>query len=111
VELLKSSTTVTDAQFRVHLYKDSPTPSNGDNGAWLTTVSGYLGYVDIDGQAPAFSDDAKASGVPISNSVFAPMLLYTDSDQLVYGLLEARDTYGPASSETFTITLIGEAYA
>lgn len=109
-ELLRSSTTVTDGQFRLHLYLDSPTPANGDNAAWSTTVSGYLGFIDIDGQAPAFTDDSRASGVPISNSVFAPMLIVADVDQKVFGLLEARDTYTPTANEVFTVSLIGEAY-
>ena len=110
VELLRSSTTVTDGQFRFHLYKDSPTPANGDNSAWSTTASGYQGYIDIDGQTPAFTDDSKASGVPVSNSVFVPMFIYTDADQTLYGLLEARDTYTPTSAEVFTMTLLGESY-
>ncbi len=109
VELLRSSTTVTDAQFRLHLYGSSPTVVNGDNAAFSTNVAGYMGYIDIEGQAPAFTDDAKASGVPLSNSVFAPMLIVSDSSK-IYGLLEARDTYTPADSEVFTITLVGEAY-
>jgi hypothetical protein len=110
VELIRSSTTVTDAQFRLHLYKDSPTAANGDNSAWSTTVSGYQGFVDIDGQTPAFTDDSRAYGVPVSNSVFAPMLILTDFDRLVYGLLEARDTYTPTAQEVFTVRLIGKAY-
>ncbi len=110
VGLLHSATTVTDAQFRIHLYKDSPTCANGDNSAWSTTVSGYLGYVDIDGQNQAFSDDGMAYGVYVNNSVFAPMCILTDVDQKVYGLLEARDTYTPAAQEVFTLTLLGEAY-
>jgi hypothetical protein len=110
VGLLRSSTTVTDAQFRLHLYNDSPTCANGDNGAWSTTVSGYQGYVDIDGQNQAFSDDGMAFGVYVNNAVFAPMFIYTDADRLLYGLVESRDTYGPASAEVFTVTLIGESY-
>lgn len=109
--LLKTSTTVTDAQFRLHLYADSPTAANGDNGAWSTTVAGYQGYIDIDGQNQAFSDDAMAYGVYVNNSVFAPMFIVPDLDNLVYGLLEARDTYTPADSEVFTVSLTGEAYS
>ena len=109
-ELLRSSTTVTDGQFRLHLYNNSPTVANGDNSAWSSTVSGYIGLIDIDGQTPAFTDDAKASGVYISNSVFAPLFIRTNVDQKIYGLLEARDTYTPTANEVFTVTLLGEAY-
>src|SRR5690606_2424241 len=45
--LLKSSTTTTNAVFRLHLYKDKPTCANGDNDTWSTTVSGYQGFIDI----------------------------------------------------------------
>lgn len=109
--LLRSSTTVTDAQFRLHLYKDSPTVANGDNAAWSTSASGYQGFIDIDGQAPAFTDDSIGHGVYLSNAVFAPMFVVTDADRKLYGLLEARDTYTPTSAEVFTVTLLGEAYS
>src|SRR6185437_974597 len=33
--LKKSTNTTTNATFRLHLYATSPTPTNGDNGAWL----------------------------------------------------------------------------
>lgn len=111
VHIMKSGTTVTDAQFRLHLYKDSPTVANGDNSAISSIVAGYIGFVDVDGQAPAFTDDSMAAGVPVNNSVFAPMLILADPDCKLYGLLEARDTYTPASAEVFTISLVGEAYA
>lgn len=113
VNLLKSSTTVTNATFRLHLYKDSPTCANGDNGAWSTTVSGYLGFVDIVGTSPAFTDDASASGVWINNSVFAPLFLVADTDRKIYGLLQNTTATGyvPAAQEVFTVSLIGESYS
>lgn len=106
----KTSTTVTDAQFRVHLFTDSPTVANGDNGAISFSVSGYLGYIDVDGQAPAMTGGSKAYGVYVNNSVFAPLLAYIDVDRKIYGLIEARDTYTPTAQETLTVTLLGEAY-
>src|SRR5687767_13556146 len=81
VHLLRSATTVTDAQFRLHIYKDSPTVANGDNGAISSIVAGWQGSIDIDGQNTAFSDDAAATGVHVSNSVFAPLMIYADNDQ------------------------------
>ena len=109
-KLDRSNTSVTNASFRLHLYKDSPTCANGDNGAWSTTRSGYINSIDIVGTSPAFTDTASASGVWVNNSVFAPLMVVTDVDQIVYGLLEARAAYTPASGETFSVTLIGEAY-
>lgn len=110
--LLKSSTTVTNANFRLHLYKDSPTCANGDNGAWSTTVSGYQGYIQIDASGTTFTDDSSGSGVFVNNSVFAPMFVMADLDRRLYGLLQNTTAtgYAPADSESFTVTLLGEAY-
>lgn len=110
VGIHKTSTTVTDAQFRLHLYSDSPTVANGDNGAISSIAANWQGAIDIDGQSTAFSDDAKAFGVPVFNSVFAPMFIYSDTDRRLYALLEARDTYTPASAEVFTVSIYGESY-
>ena len=110
VNLKRSATSVTNASFRLHLYKDSPTVTNGDNSAWLSIEAGYQGSVDIVGTSPAFSDAAKATGTYVVNSNYAPFFLFTDADQFIYGLLEARGAYTPASAEIFTAYLIGEAY-
>src|SRR5712691_11966257 len=56
VRLAKSGTTATNANFRVHLYGASPTPTNGDNGARLTDQAlNYLGAIDV-AAMKAFSD-------------------------------------------------------
>lgn len=110
VEIQRSDTDVTNAKFRLHLYRDSPTVTNGDNGAWLSIMAGYLGYVDVDGTLQTFSDDSNASGVYVNNSVFAPWFILTDVDRKLYGLLEARDTYTPLANEVFTVVLSGESY-
>src|SRR5712691_5766738 len=47
-KITKSAAAVTNAKFRLHLYKDSPTPANGDNGAWSTTSANWIGSIDID---------------------------------------------------------------
>lgn len=110
VEIARSATSVTNASFRVHLYKDSPTVANGDNGAISSTKAGYQGFVDVVGTGTAFSDGASAYGVYINNSVYAPMLMLADVDRKLYALLEARGAYTPSSGEVFTVTLIGESY-
>lgn len=105
VRFKKSGTTITNAQFRLHLYKVSPTPSNGDNGAWLTTESTYLGSVDFDltgGNARVFTDAAKVIGVP---AVGSEIIFALTSGQVIYGLIEARAAYTPAANETFTVVL------
>lgn len=108
--LRRSDTDVTNASFRLHLYKDSPTVTNGDNGAWLSIVAGHQGFIDIVGTAPAFSALAQAWGVYVNNSVYSPLIVLTDKDRYIYGLLEARAAYTPASAETFSVSLVGEAY-
>lgn len=109
-ELKRSATSVTNATFRLHIYKDSPTCANGDNGAWSTTRSGYQGFVDIVGTGQAFTDSAVASGIFVNNALTWPLVLYTDKDQKLYCLLEARGAYTPSSAETFIVSLIGQAY-
>lgn len=105
-----NSATVTNAKFRLHLYGASPTVTNGDNGAWLSTNSSYLGFIDNDATGQTFSDSSTGYGVYVNNSVFAPMLLIGSVNRQVYGLLQATAAYTPTSAEVFTVTLLGEAY-
>lgn len=103
--LKKSGTTPTNASFRLHLYLTAPTPANGDNGAWLTTHAGYLGWVDLDASGTGgrtFSDGVGAQGGPGAGSEITFQLA---SGQTIYGLLEARAAYTPESAEEFTVDL------
>lgn len=104
-----NSATVTNAKFRLHLYTSSPTPTNGDNGAWLTTESGYQGAIDVDASTLTFSDSTKAYGIYVNTALNVPMLMSTNS--VLYGLLTATAAYTPTSAEIFTVALIGEAYS
>jgi hypothetical protein len=46
--LTKSGTSATNANFRIHLYSQSPTCANGDNAAWSTNDAAYwLGNIDV----------------------------------------------------------------
>lgn len=95
-KIRKSGTTVTNASFRLHLYSAAPVPTNGDNGAWLTDgVANYLGWIDVTVDK-AFGDGAAGVGVPTVGTgvVFGTVAT-------LYGLLEARGAYTPASAETF----------
>lgn len=97
--LRKSGTSVTSASFRLHLYRASPTPANGDNAAWSTDqVANYLGSIDVTCDR-AFTDGASGNGVPNTGSEINFKL---SSGQVVYGLCEARAAYTPASGETLT---------
>lgn len=100
VRLKKSGAVLTNASFRVHLYKASPTCTNGDNGAWLTTESTYIGAFDVT-MDRAFSDAAKGTGVPLAGPfVTAEMASGT---MTIFALIEARAAYTPAAQEVFTL--------
>lgn len=95
----KTGTGTTAAGFRLHLYTASPTPSNGDNGAWLTDKStNYVGAMDTTVDK-VFTDGAAGNGVPI---VGGEIHFVADT---YYGLLEARGTYTPAAQEQFLVEL------
>ena len=107
--LVKSDPTVTNASFRLHIYEDAPTPANGDNSAWSTTVAGYLGWIDL-ATNDTFTDDCVLHGIPIhtvEEAITFPIVGRRGTSGYIYGLLEALAAYTPASAETFSITLSG----
>jgi hypothetical protein len=100
VRLSKSSTGVTGASFRVHLFNVAPTVANGDNGALLTSGrAGYIGRVDFDMTGATIFNDGCAG------TADAGFLVALASGQTVWALIEARGAYAPASGETFAVTL------
>lgn len=107
--LTKSDDDTTSAKFRLHLFSADPTstaPANGDNGAISlnAAIAEYLGSFDFDMTAsPDIYNTAGnfAVGLPVQGTeVLVPV-----SANTVYGLLEARGTYTPASAEAFTVKL------
>lgn len=107
--LYKSDDDVTAATFRLHLFKQDPTdaaPTAGDNGAigLNTTITDYLGSIDLDMTA---SPDiyTSAGNVAIGTPIQGSEIIFRPSSNTIYGLLEARGTYTPASAETFTVVL------
>lgn len=99
--LRKSTTGLTNAAFRLHIYASAPTVSNGDNGVWSSPVADYMGAIDIT-VAKAFSDGAQDHGVPNTGGEINIALA---SGQTIYGLLEARGAYAPGNAEVFTVAL------
>lgn len=99
----KSGTSVTNASFRLHLFNAAPaTITNGDNGAFsVSGVADYLGAFDVNVDR-AFTDGAAGNGLPINGSEINFALT---SGTAIYGLLEARGAYTPASGEVFTVSL------
>lgn len=99
--LFKSGVSPTNANFRVHLYQASPTPANGDNGAWSTdNAANWLGNIDVTSML-AFTDGCMGTGSATAGS---EMFLRLASGS-IFALLEAKAAYTPVANETFTLTL------
>lgn len=104
VKITKSTTSVTNASFRLHLFLASPaTITNGDNGAFSVSgvAAGALGRFDVTIDQ-AYTDGAAGWGVPVTGF---DMSIDLSSGLIIYGLLEARAAYTPGSAEVFTVTL------
>lgn len=99
----KSSTSTTNASFRLHLFTSPPSVTNGDNGAIIPNkAADYLGSVDVtvdrvtgDG---AVGIGSLVAGSEINFSTAAGAIK-------IYGLLEARGAYTPTSAEVFTVQI------
>ena len=107
--LKKSSSTTTAAIFRLHLYGADPSASsgiaNGDNAAWSTANSSYIGSFELDisgTTARTFTDSTAVIGIPTVGVEIGHELA---AGQIAYGLLEARGSYAPASAEVFTVEI------
>lgn len=101
VKLLKSGTTATNGQFRVHFYSASPTVANGDNGAWSSNkAANYYGSIDV--TVSAFSDGCMGVGAATAG---AEVVINPVAGSTIYCLLEARAAYTPAAQETFTLSV------
>lgn len=105
---------VTSASFRLHLYTALPTfTSSGDNGVYGTVVAtGNDNWMmDLDVTLTALHADG-ASGIAVPTEGFAEPQLVTGlipgAPWIIYGLLEARDTYTPSAQETIKARLLCE---
>lgn len=101
VRFQKSTTSTTNASFRLHLYSTTPTVSNGDNAAWLSPGTLYLGSMDVTVDK-VFSDCAVGYGVPTAGS---EVIVQPGDLTGLYGLVEARAAYTPGAQEVFTVTV------
>jgi hypothetical protein len=102
--LHKSGTGIVTAAFRLHLFSSSPGVANGDNGAFVPSLlTGYLGAIDITVDL-AGTVGAVGQGVP-RTGIATSILTIASATGVIFGLLEARGAYTPASAEVFTVTL------
>jgi hypothetical protein len=97
--LTKSTTTTTNATFRLWLYKSSPSSVPNDNAAFSqlwANRSARIGYVDFT-TAIAGSDCVDYFGVP----VFTQQIVKLGSGTSLYGILQALGAYAPGNAEQF----------
>ena len=90
------------ASIRLHLYTSAPTPSNGDNGAYITNGrASYMGAMDV-ALDRVFTDGAAGYGIP---RVGSEITFDLASGQTIRGLLEVLAVFTPGSGETFDVSL------
>jgi hypothetical protein len=104
--IFKDDETVTNANFNVHIFSQSPEVNNGDNGAFSpTTMANWLGVIPVDVEAGRVSaTDAANRGVP-TVAINFDLWSFNATERRLYALLEAAEGYTPASGESFTVTL------
>ncbi len=107
--LRKSTTSLTNATFRVHLFESSSTLSVGDNGAFnasgvlsVNNAMAYVGSFAIT-MANSGSDGAIGFGVPLVGNG----MTLQPSATTIYGLIEVTGAYTPGNAEVFTVNLEG----
>lgn len=114
VRLKLDNSTVTNAQFRVHLYKATPTfTSAGDNSAFATVVAtGYLNWLGSFDTTIVHitADGVSGLAVPTDGAIlpFHQGTLDPGAYVQYWGLIEARAAYTPKAQGVFTAELLVE---
>jgi hypothetical protein len=114
VRLRKTGPSLTNASFRVHLFRLQPTVNVNDNGIFnasnvlaLADINGYVGSVDITMDKAAVIG-ARGVGVPTAGTGITAEAAGQASHTLsLWAVIEALAAYTPVSGETFTLTLEG----
>ena len=102
-----SSKSITNTSFRLHLYTVSPTVTNGDGGAFLSTMANEICTLtsQVSTSDPynwqAGSDVSIGYGTPSQGSECN--FVAAGGTTTLYGLVEARAAYTPASGEVITV--------
>lgn len=91
-----------NASVVLYLYRDSPTVTNGDNGAWLTTESNFIGSIPITVDKH-FSDAEKGIGAPAIGSEIN--FDCATASQHIYGLEAAAGAITPQGAKLHTVIL------
>lgn len=109
VRLYSDNEAVTAASFNLHLFTQSPTVTNGDNGAFaVNTAEHFLGTVACDMTTGAFvTATDKCKGFVVTGGFVFDLPGQGLTSEALYGLLETASgaTYTPASGERFEVTV------
>lgn len=97
----KSSSTTTNAVFRVHVFTVAPTVSSGDNvGLGISTgAADYVGSFSV-GAIRGMTDGTVGFASP---DIGADIGVVLGSTGKLFCLIEALAAYAPANAETFTL--------
>lgn len=114
VRVRKSGPLLTNAAFRVHLFRKTPVVSVGDNGVFnasgvlaLADIEGHVGTADVVMDLAAVTG-ARGVGLPSSGSgMTCESAGGVGHETSLWALIEARGAYTPASGETFHVTIEG----
>jgi len=113
IRLRKTGTSLTNAQFRVHLFRTLPTVSANDNAAFSTggsvlavaDIAGYVGTIDIT-MDKSGTVGARGVGVPTAGTGITCEAAGTSGHETsLWCVIEALAAYTPISGEVFTVTL------
>jgi hypothetical protein len=110
--LKTSNATITNGRFYLHLFTAAPTVTNGDNGVLniASNLAAYLGFIDITLSLSGTGQGGMGYGYPLSQTPGGSIYFISSNSLSLFGLLEARAAYTPASAETFNTALILEQY-
>lgn len=108
IRLSKTSAVLTDAQFRVYLFRSLPVVTPNDNG--VLDTAGALAIANITNLVGSFdvtmnyagTVGAIGQGIP---AVGGAIVTDTGAGTSLYAVFEALAAYVPASGETFALTL------
>ena len=103
----KSGTSITNASFRLHLFRAAPTFTAGDNAtAAGSGILNHIGAFDVT-MTGALSDGSFGVGLPVTGTEIG---VEGGGLPALYGAVQAMAAYTPASAEVFTAVLEAHRY-
>ena len=106
--LNKSGTTVTNATFTVHFYKNAPA-AVADNAAWNSVYAEADDYIGSIAFAVMTAGGTGGGFIQAQPTSPIPFQCASRKKQL-YAVITAAAAYTPASAETFTLSVDVEQY-